>query len=227
MAGITQATPSKTIAQVVVATPELSTLLAAAKAAGLVGALSGKGPLTVFAPTNAAFKELGAAVPELLKPANHKLLVKVILYHVVAGNIPSTALKSTQNVPTLEKQQLTVTKDAKGVYVNGQSKVTTADIMASNGVVHIINQVLLFPGFKLPTASTPAAGKGGKGGGTCSDDVAFHDNYGSCKTYVDNKWCAYGAIGPGWQTAWGGLSAAALKACCACGGGTLGSAGSR
>ena len=68
MAGITQATPSKTIAQVVVATPELSTLLAAATAAGLVGALSGKGPLTVFAPTNAAFKELGAAVSD--RPCN-------------------------------------------------------------------------------------------------------------------------------------------------------------
>jgi len=195
-----------------VATPTLSTLVAAVKAGGLVGALSAKGPFTVFAPTNAAFAALGAAVPTLLKPANKALLDKVLEYHVIAGQtVLASQIKDGMTAKTLEGQQLTFGID-DGVVSVDDATVSKANIMASNGVVHVINKVLLFPGFKLP-AST-----GGKGG-ACVNDASFSDSYGNCAAYASHKWCANGKPGSAWQSSWGSLSAAVTKACCACAGG--------
>merc|ERR1712032_951936 len=144
--------PSKNIVQLALGTPALSTLVTALKAGDLVSALQGKGPFTVFAPTNAAFAKLPKAeLTRLLDPKNAKDLVAVLTYHVVAGAaVYSKDLKPTQNVKTLQGQSLSIKLSSAGVTINGIAKVTTADVGASNGVVHIIDTVLIPP----PTAST-------------------------------------------------------------------------
>jgi uncharacterized surface protein with fasciclin (FAS1) repeats len=123
--------------------PEFSTLVAAVSAAGLVDTLKGDGPFTVFAPTNAAFAALPAGtVEDLLKPENKDKLVAILTYHVVPGAITSDQLAGKrQDVATVQGQ--TVHIDGRsGVKVN-KSRVTTADIIASNGVIHVIDKVLL------------------------------------------------------------------------------------
>ena len=121
------------------------TLTAALKAAGLAETLSGKGPFTVFAPTDAAFAALPQdALQELLKPENKDILVKILSYHVVPGNVASTDLKSGE-VKTVEGGPVNVQVDsAKGVTVN-DAKVVQPDIKASNGVIHAIDKVILPP----------------------------------------------------------------------------------
>merc|ERR1712032_455418 len=126
-------------------TKDLSTLVAALTAGKLVTALEGKGPFTVFAPTNEAFAKLPkATLNSLLEPKNIKQLDDVLEYHVVAGAaVHSKDLKASQRVKTLMGEQLTVTKSWRGVRINGKAKVTTADVAATNGVVHIIDTVLI------------------------------------------------------------------------------------
>jgi len=138
---------SKSIVELAASTKDLSTLVTALTAGKLVTALEGKGPFTVFAPTNEAFAKLPkATLNSLLEPKNIKQLDAVLEYHVVAGvAIFSKNLKSSQHVKTLQGQQLLVQRSWRGVYINGKSKVTTADVRATNGVVHIINTVLLPP----------------------------------------------------------------------------------
>jgi uncharacterized surface protein with fasciclin (FAS1) repeats len=122
---------------------QFSTLVAAVTAAGLVDTLKGDGPFTVFAPTNAAFEALPAGTVEnLLKPENKDQLIKILTYHVVPGAVTSDQLAGKrQDVATVQGQ--TVHIDGRnGVKVN-KSKVTTADIIASNGVIHVIDTVLL------------------------------------------------------------------------------------
>ncbi|MEH2350821.1 MAG: fasciclin domain-containing protein [Nostoc sp.] len=121
------------------------TLTKALKAAGLTGALQGKDNLTIFAPTDAAFAKLPAdALQELLKPANKEVLLKILTYHVVAGKVLSTDLKSGE-VKSLEGGTINIKVDpATGVTVN-DAKVTQADITGSNGVIHAIDQVILPP----------------------------------------------------------------------------------
>ena len=135
-----------------VATPDLSTLVTALKAGGLVDTLSGAGPFTVFAPTNEAFAALPKAVLDyLLDPAHKAQLVDVLTYHVASGSVHAADLKNHEKIPTVEGKDVEVTlKDSK-VYINN-AQVTTADIDASNGVVHIVNAVLLPPKY----AATPA-----------------------------------------------------------------------
>ncbi|MBI1238486.1 MAG: fasciclin domain-containing protein [Alphaproteobacteria bacterium] len=137
------ATP--TVVGVAAANEDFSTLVAAVKAAGLVDTLNGDGPFTVFAPTNAAF----AALPEgtletLLKPENKDQLVSILTYHVVPGAVMAADLAgTTSNVATV--QGATVKVDGTtGVKVN-DATVTTADIKASNGVIHVIDKVILPP----------------------------------------------------------------------------------
>ena len=135
--------PGKTIVDLAVATPDLSTLVTAVKAGGLADTLSGQGPFTVFAPTNEAFAALPAGVlPNLLKPANKAALDFVLKYHVVSGALRASALKDGQRLVTLEGSDLYVKLKGKDVFINSV-KVTTADVIASNGVVHIVNGVLL------------------------------------------------------------------------------------
>lgn len=131
-------------------TADLTTLVTALDAAGLVSTLEGPGPFTVFAPTNAAFAALPAGVlDKLVQPQNKDALTKILTYHVVSGAVPAADV-TTGNVATVEGQTIALNTAGGKVTVNG-ANVTTADVMASNGVVHIIDQVLLPPGFDPAT----------------------------------------------------------------------------
>lgn len=135
--------------------PNLTTLVAAAKAAGLVETLAGEGPFTVFAPTNAAFEKLPAGTVEnLLKPENQEMLKKVLLAHVVPAKATSeAAMKMVEddggrhNVETASGDTITLAMQDGQLVVfdesGGAATVTTADVMQSNGVVHVIDSVLL------------------------------------------------------------------------------------
>lgn len=122
------------------------TLTAALKAAGLTETLSGKGPFTIFAPTDAAFAALPQdALQELLKPENKDILVKILSYHVVPGNVTSGDIKSGE-VKTVEGAPVNVQVDsAKAVTLNNEAKVVQPDLKASNGVIHAIDKVMLPP----------------------------------------------------------------------------------
>jgi uncharacterized surface protein with fasciclin (FAS1) repeats len=133
----------KDVVDVAMASPDHTTLVAAVKAAGLVETLKGAGPFTVFAPTNAAFAALPAGtVDGLLKPESKADLTGILTYHVVAGTVKAADLKDGQKVKTLQGGELTVSvKDGK-VMING-ANVTAADLASSNGVVHVIDAVLM------------------------------------------------------------------------------------
>jgi uncharacterized surface protein with fasciclin (FAS1) repeats len=123
----------------------LSTLVAAVKAAGLVETLQGDGPFTVFAPTNEAFAALPAGTVEnLLKPENKDQLVAILTYHVVAGKVLSTDLKNGQKAGTVNGANITVML-ANGKAMINEATVVAADVMATNGVVHVIDKVILPP----------------------------------------------------------------------------------
>lgn len=132
-----------------------TTLVAAVKAAGLVDTLKGPGPFTVFAPMNAAFAALPAGtVDTLLKPENKPMLTKVLTFHVVPGKLDAKALtgmmaanKGVATLKTVEGEPLTITSIAGVVTVTdpkgGMAHVTTADVVQSNGVIHVVDRVLL------------------------------------------------------------------------------------
>jgi uncharacterized surface protein with fasciclin (FAS1) repeats len=147
--------PSKTIVENAVNSPINKTLVAAVKAAGLVDTLNSAGPFTVFAPTDDAFAKLPAGTVEtLVKPENKDTLVKILTYHVVAGRISSKQLAAMikkgggkATLKTVQDEDLTATMsggkimltDAKG----GMATVTTADVFQSNGVIYVIDTVLM------------------------------------------------------------------------------------
>ena len=134
---------SNTVVDIAVGSADHSTLVAAVTAAGLVETLSGTGPFTIFAPTNAAFDALPAGtVEDLLKPENKEKLTAVLTYHVVAGNVISSQLADGQKVATLNGQELTVAIKDGVVTING-TKVIAADLAGSNGVIHVVEGVLL------------------------------------------------------------------------------------
>lgn len=146
---------SKTIVQNAVNSRDHTLLVAAVKAAGLVDTLSGPGPFTVFAPTNAAFAKLPAGtVDSLVMPENKGTLTAILTYHVVAGRMTSAAIAAKiraghgiARLTTVQGEPLTarmqgralVLTDSKG----GMSRVTTADVMQSNGVIHVVDTVLM------------------------------------------------------------------------------------
>ena len=134
-----------TIVEVAAKAGKCNTLLAAAKAAGLADTLAGKGPFTVFAPTDAAFAKLGKdTIANLLKPENKDQLVGILTYHVVAGKVPAAKVVGMKSAKTVQGSELPiVVKDGK-VMVAGANVVAT-DVMASNGVIHIIDSVMLPP----------------------------------------------------------------------------------
>ena len=133
----------KDIVDIAASNDSFTTLVAAVKAAGLVETLKSPGPFTVFAPTNEAFAKLPAGTVEsLLKPENKDKLVAVLTYHVVAGKVKSGALAGKMmSVKTVQGSDVKV-DGTKGVKVNN-ANVTAADIKASNGVIHVIDTVLL------------------------------------------------------------------------------------
>lgn len=132
-----------------------TTLVAAVKAAGLVDTLKGKGPFTVFAPTNSAFSALPAGtVDTLLKPENKEMLSKVLTYHVVAGKFDSKAImkaikkgKGKAMLTTVEGGMLTASMDGSTLVLTdekgGMSRVTIADVRQSNGVIHVVDTVVM------------------------------------------------------------------------------------
>ncbi|HHP7242211.1 MAG TPA: fasciclin domain-containing protein [Cyclobacteriaceae bacterium] len=135
---------NKNIVELAVGTESLSTLVTAVKAADLVQTLSGDGPFTVFAPTNEAFGNLPDGTLEmLLKPENKDKLVAVLTYHVVSGKVKSTDLKNGMKAETVQGEKISVDLSS-GAKIN-DANVAKADIMASNGVVHVIDKVILPP----------------------------------------------------------------------------------
>ncbi len=132
-----------TIVEVAQGNEDFSTLVAAVTAAGLADALSGEGPLTVFAPTNAAFDALPEGLLEkLLLPENKEVLTKILTYHVVSGKVMAADV-AAGDVTTLEGSTFAVTTEG-GVKV-GSANVTATDIPASNGVIHVIDAVIVPP----------------------------------------------------------------------------------
>jgi uncharacterized surface protein with fasciclin (FAS1) repeats len=140
--------PSKNIVENAVHSKDHTTLVAAVKAAGLVDTLEGPGPFTVFAPTNAAFGKLPKGTVEtLVKPENKATLTKILTYHVVPGRLEASDLTDGKKLTTVEGDVLTVQNtggsisivDAKG----GVSKVTIPNVNQSNGVIHVVNTVLM------------------------------------------------------------------------------------
>ena len=135
----------KTIPETASAAGSFTTLLAAAEAAGLVGTLSGEGPFTVFAPTDEAFGALPAGTIEtVLKPENKQQLVDILTYHVVPGRVYSDAALSAGSAKTLQGSSVKVEASSAGANVNN-AKLLTTDLDASNGVIHVIDRVLLPP----------------------------------------------------------------------------------
>lgn len=133
------------IVEVASETDNLSTLVAAVKAAGLVETLSGDGPFTVFAPTNAAFAALPeGTVESLLHPENRDQLVQILTYHVASGKVMSTDLSDGMMAETVEGSEITISIADGGVSIN-DANVVAADVEASNGVVHLIDSVIMPP----------------------------------------------------------------------------------
>ncbi|WP_172169583.1 fasciclin domain-containing protein [Paraburkholderia elongata] len=147
--------PSKNIIDNAVNSKDHTTLVAAVKAGGLVDTLSGKGPFTVFAPTNEAFAALPpGTVQTLLKPENKTTLVKVLTYHVVPGRVTARDLAMAveqgggkASLKTVEGDSLIVSKDGKGWAITDDkgdvAHVTIGDVMQSNGVIHVVDTVLM------------------------------------------------------------------------------------
>ncbi len=142
----TVALPAKAadIVDTAVGAGNFTTLVAAVQAAGLVDTLKGEGPFTVFAPTDEAFASLPAGtVDDLLKPENKDKLTAILTYHVVPGKVMSTDLTDDMMAKTVEGAEITVDLN-NGVMVN-DATVTTADIEADNGVIHVIDKVIMPP----------------------------------------------------------------------------------
>lgn len=146
VAACAPANTTPNIVEIAASDPNFSTLVAAVSAAGLVDTLSGPGPFTVFAPTNAAFNALPAGtVDSLLLPENRDTLVSILTYHVVPGAVTSDQLIGQRlDVATVQGGTVRIDATSKlGTVRVNDATVTTADIIASNGVIHVIDKVLL------------------------------------------------------------------------------------
>ena len=133
----------KDIVDTAVAAGSFTTLAAALQAADLVGTLKGAGPFTVFAPTDAAFAKLPAGTVEsLLRPENKAKLQRILTYHVVAGSYPAAKVVTMKSASTLNGQKVSISSNRNGVMVAG-AKVVQPDILTSNGVIHVIDTVML------------------------------------------------------------------------------------
>jgi uncharacterized surface protein with fasciclin (FAS1) repeats len=155
LAGFSGVAQKMDIVDVAAGSPDFTTLVAAVKAAGLVSTLKGAGPFTVFAPTNEAFQKLPAGtVDGLLKPEQKATLAKILTYHVVAGKLTASAVlaaikkgNGTATLTTVSGGKLVASLDMGKVKLTdekgGVSYVTKTDLMASNGVIHVIDTVLM------------------------------------------------------------------------------------
>jgi transforming growth factor-beta-induced protein len=137
---------AQTIVEIAVADERFSTLVAAVTAADLVETLSGEGPFTVFAPTNDAFAALPAGTVEnLLLPENKQALIDILLYHVVSGKVMAADVVGLTSATTVLGKDLTITVRDGKVFLNDTVEIIITDIEASNGVIHVIDAVLLPP----------------------------------------------------------------------------------
>ena len=138
----TSSTSAKTVVEIAVGSPDHTTLVAAVLAAGLAETLSGPGPFTIFAPTNSAFAKLPAGTVEsLLLPENKATLVAILTLHVVPAHVLAADV-TTGEAPTVNGRKLQIKADSHGVTVNGANVVAT-DLVGSNGVIHVIDTVIL------------------------------------------------------------------------------------
>ena len=147
MVGGAMMTPDKDIVANAMNANNVTTVVAAVNAAGLVPTLQGAGPFTVFAPDNAAFAKLPTGtVDTLLKPENKAKLTDILTYHVVAGRYTAADLHDGQVLKTVEGKSITIGKSASGqITVNGTAMVETPDVISSNGVTFVIDTVLMPP----------------------------------------------------------------------------------
>lgn len=144
MVGGAMMTPNRDIVANAMDADNVTTVVAAVKAAGLVETLQGPGPFTVFAPNNAAFEKLPAGtVDTLLKPENKAQLASILTYHVVAGRYTSADLRDGQTLKTVNGGTITIGKANGKITVNGSAMVETADVISSNGVTFVIDSVLM------------------------------------------------------------------------------------
>jgi transforming growth factor-beta-induced protein len=135
-----------TIVDIAVADGRFTTLVAAVQAAGLVETLSGEGPFTVFAPTDDAFAKLPAGtLDELLKPESKQALTDILLYHVVSGKVMAADVVGLTSAPTVLGKDISIKVQDGNVFLNDTVQVIITDIEASNGVIHVIDAVLLPP----------------------------------------------------------------------------------
>jgi uncharacterized surface protein with fasciclin (FAS1) repeats len=138
-----QAQATQNIVEIASGNSNTSTLVDAVQAAGLVDTLSGPGPFTVFAPTNDAFSELGDTLNVLLLPENQQLLADILTYHVVSGDVPSSQAVTLDSATSVQGGTIELSTSGNNLFLNGTAQVTTADVEASNGRIHIIDEVIL------------------------------------------------------------------------------------
>jgi uncharacterized surface protein with fasciclin (FAS1) repeats len=138
------APPATNITKTAASLPQFTTLVSLLKQAKLAGALTARGPYTVFAPTNAAFKKLPAATLNAVK-TDPALLKKVLLYHVVKGDVRAAQVAKLdgKSAKTLEGQRVSIDVRGGSVFLNNTVRVTKTDVLATNGVIHVINTVLV------------------------------------------------------------------------------------
>ena len=137
-----QHTRYRTVVGAAISDKDLSTLVTALKKAGLVKTLQGRGKFTVFAPTNRAFRKLGVTLDEILKPQNRRQLRRILLYHVVKGNFTSNRIRPGR-IRTMQGSSIFVTDKRGRIMLNNRAKVKEPDIIAGNGVIHVINRVIM------------------------------------------------------------------------------------
>jgi uncharacterized surface protein with fasciclin (FAS1) repeats len=143
-----------TIVEVASGNEDFETLVAAVDAAGLVDTLNGEGPFTVFAPTDEAFEAVGQETLDLLLlPSNQEALTSILTYHVVPDEVTSDEVASGE-VPTVNGAPLTIVVEDDGTVMVNDATVTAVDVMASNGVIHVIDTVLLPPDFDPASLAT-------------------------------------------------------------------------
>jgi uncharacterized surface protein with fasciclin (FAS1) repeats len=142
-ASSTQSKPKANIVATAAGAGQFKTLASLLKKAGLAGTLQTKGPFTVFAPTDAAFAKVPASTLKALAK-DRAALRSVLLYHVASGKVPASKVVKVKSVKTLNGQAVRIRLSNGSVFVGG-AKVTTPDVMASNGIIHVINKVLIPP----------------------------------------------------------------------------------
>ena len=145
---------AKSIAEIAVEDGRFTTLVAALDAAGLVDTLAGEGEFTVFAPIDDAFAALPAGTVETLLEDPQGALTDILLYHVVEGAVPAETVVTLDSAPTLQGSDVHITVSEEGVFLNDTVKVIITDVMASNGIIHVIDGVLLPPAEQASSAQT-------------------------------------------------------------------------